>query len=134
MSRDETPNSVIARLMLRAKLRREGMSGYSLRVDDGAVGQADVGIFGRHGAALAEVRRRGEGRRRWAAPAWAVPYAAIFHAALLLPMQHAFVGFALCVFYLLLRLKDSALLVGSIALFLLLACLMYVPRRMNWTT
>jgi inner membrane protein len=112
----------------------------------------------------------------------------IFHAALLHPMQYAFVGFALCVFYLLLvsisehagfdlaytvsatvttllitgyaravlggttqaasvlaalsglygflylllRLEDSALLVGSIALFLILACLMYVTRRMNW--
>jgi inner membrane protein involved in colicin E2 resistance len=49
-------------------------------------------------------------------------------------MRHAFVSFALCVFYLLLRLEDSALLIGSIALFLVLACLMYVPRRMNCTT
>ena len=112
----------------------------------------------------------------------------IFHAALLHPMQYAFVGFALCVFYLLLvsisehagfdvaygmsaavttvlisgyarailrgarqgasvfaalttlygflylllRLEDYALLAGSIALFLVLAFVMFVTRRMNW--
>jgi inner membrane protein involved in colicin E2 resistance len=74
------------------------------------------------------------GAQTLGAPSSAVPYAAIFHAALLHPMQHAFAGFALCVFHLLLRLEDSALLLGSIALFLVLACLMYVPRRMNCTT
>jgi inner membrane protein len=112
----------------------------------------------------------------------------IFHATLLHPVQYMFVGFALCVFYLLLvslsehigfdrayalsagvttaliggyawsvlrglraglsvlgaltalygflylllRLEDYALLAGSIALFLILAFVMYVTRRMNW--
>jgi len=112
----------------------------------------------------------------------------IFHAALLHPVQYMFVGFALCVFYLLLvslsehlafdrayaisasattaliagygwsvlggaraglsvcgaltvlygflylllRLEDYALLAGSIALFAILAFVMYVTRRMNW--
>ena len=112
----------------------------------------------------------------------------IFHASLLHPVQYTFVGFALCVFYLLLvslsehvgfdgayavsagvttaliagyawsvlgslragfsvlaaltalygflylllRLEDYALLAGSVALFLILAFVMYVTRRMNW--
>jgi inner membrane protein len=112
----------------------------------------------------------------------------IFHAALLHPVQYLFVGFALCVFYLLLlslsehvgfdrayslsaavttlliagyawsvlggraagasvlgalsvlygflylllRLEDYALLAGSVALFLILAFVMFVTRRMNW--
>jgi inner membrane protein len=112
----------------------------------------------------------------------------VFHAALLHPMQYAFVGFALCVFYLLLvsisehagfdlayaiaasvttilialyaravlggtapgasvlgalaalygflylllRLEDYALLAGSVGLFVILALVMYVTRRMNW--
>ena len=112
----------------------------------------------------------------------------IFHTALLHPMQYAFVGFALCVFYLLLvslsehtgfdlayssaaavttllvggyarailqgrrqgasvaialialygflylllRLEDYALLAGSVGLFIVLALVMYVTRRMNW--
>lgn len=112
----------------------------------------------------------------------------VFQAALLHPMQYAFVGFALCVFYLLLvsisehagfdaayvsaasvttlliagyaravlggtrqgvsvlaalttlygflylllRLEDYALLAGSIALFVVLAFVMYITRRMNW--
>jgi inner membrane protein len=112
----------------------------------------------------------------------------VFHAALLHPMQYAFVGFALCVFYLLLvsisehagfdfayaiaasvttiliagyaravlggtspgasvlaalaalygflylllRLEDYALLAGSVGLFVILAMVMYVTRRMNW--
>jgi inner membrane protein len=112
----------------------------------------------------------------------------VFHAALLHPMQYAFVGFALCVFYLLLvsvsehagfdvayaiaasvttiliagyaravlggttqgasvlaalaalygflylllRLEDYALLAGSVGLFIILALVMYVTRRMNW--
>ena len=112
----------------------------------------------------------------------------IFHAALLHPVQYMFVGFALCVFYLLLvslsehvgfdrayslsasvttlliggyawsilggagagvsviaalttlysflylllRLEDYALLAGSVALFLILAFVMFVTRRMNW--
>ena len=112
----------------------------------------------------------------------------IFHDVLLHPMQYAFVGFAMCLFYLLLvsisehagfdlaygtstmvtilliggysrailgsrtralsiaggltalygflylllRLEDYALLAGSIGLFLVLALMMYVTRRMNW--
>jgi inner membrane protein len=108
--------------------------------------------------------------------------------ALLHPVQYAFVGFALCVFYLLLlsisehagfdvayataslgttlliggyaravlgglrqagsvvgslaglygflylllRLEDYALIAGSIGLFIVLACLMFITRRMNW--
>ena len=112
----------------------------------------------------------------------------IFHATLLHPVQYMFVGFALCVFYLLLvslsehlgfdraylasagattiliagyawsvlggvragasvcgaltalygflylllRLEDYALLAGSVALFFILASVMYVTRRMNW--
>jgi inner membrane protein len=112
----------------------------------------------------------------------------VFHAAFLHPMQYAFVGFALCIFYLLLvsisehagfdlayaisasvttiliagyarsvlggtkqgasvlaalsglygflylllRLEDYALLAGSIGLFLILAFVMYITRRMNW--
>lgn len=112
----------------------------------------------------------------------------VFHASLLHPMQYAFVGFALCVFYLLLvslsehigfdvayvlsagvttiliagyarsvlggsrpgisvfaalaalygflylllRLEDYALLAGSVGLFLILALVMYITRRMNW--
>jgi len=112
----------------------------------------------------------------------------IFSATLLHPMQYAFVGFAMCVFYLLLvsisehmgfdrayliassvttlliggyawsvlqgftrgvsvlgalgtlygflylllRLEDYALLAGSIALFVILAFVMFVTRRMNW--
>jgi inner membrane protein len=112
----------------------------------------------------------------------------IFHAALLHPMQYAFIGFALCVFYLLLvslsehagfdvayaaaasvttlliagyaravlggmtqgasvlaalaalygflylllRLEDYALLAGSVGLFVILAFVMYVTRRMSW--
>lgn len=112
----------------------------------------------------------------------------VFHAAFLHPMQYAFVGFALCVFYLLLvsisehagfdlayttsatvttlliggyaravlggttqgasvlaaltglyaflylllRLEDYALLAGSIGLFIVLAFVMYITRRMNW--
>jgi inner membrane protein len=112
----------------------------------------------------------------------------IFSATLLHPMQYAFVGFAICVFYLLLvsisehtgfdlaylvasmvttlliagyaravlgglarglsvlaalatlygflylllRLEDYALLAGSVALFLILAFVMFVTRRMNW--
>jgi inner membrane protein len=112
----------------------------------------------------------------------------VFHWALLHPLQYAFVGFALCVFYLLLvsisehagfdvaysasatvttlliaayaravlggtkqgasvlgalvslygflylllRLEDYALLAGSIGLFVVLAGVMYVTRRMNW--
>jgi inner membrane protein len=34
--------------------------------------------------------------------------------------------------YLLLRLEDYALLAGSIGLFLVLAGVMYLTRRMNW--
>jgi inner membrane protein len=34
--------------------------------------------------------------------------------------------------YLLLRLEDYALLAGSIGLFLVLASVMYLTRRMNW--
>ena len=112
----------------------------------------------------------------------------IFSATLLHPMQYAFVGFAMCVFYLLLlsisehmgfdrayliassvttlliagyaravlsglargasvlaalatlygflylllRLEDYALLAGSVAIFLILAFVMFVTRRMNW--
>ena len=112
----------------------------------------------------------------------------IFSATLLHPMQYAFVGFAICVFYLLLlsisehtgfdraylaassvttllvagyaasvlrglsrgasvmaalatlygflymllRLEDYALLAGSIGLFVVLAFVMFVTRRMNW--
>jgi inner membrane protein len=112
----------------------------------------------------------------------------IFSATLLHPMQYAFVGFAMCVFYLLLvsisehmgfdrayliassvttlliagyawavlqglarglsvlgaltalygflylllRLEDYALLAGSVALFVILALVMFVTRRMNW--
>ncbi len=112
----------------------------------------------------------------------------VFRATLLHPMQYAFVGFALCVFYLLLvsiseragfdvaygisatvttlliagyarailsgtqqsisvltslsalygflylllRLEDFALLAGSIGLFLVLAWVMFITRRMNW--
>jgi inner membrane protein len=112
----------------------------------------------------------------------------LFRVALLHPMQYVFVGFALCVFYLLLlslsehvgfdvaygtsaavttllisgyagavlngwrqgssvagallvlygflylllRLEDYALLAGSIALFLVLAGVMFLTRRMNW--
>ena len=112
----------------------------------------------------------------------------IFHATLLHSVQYMFVGFALCVFYLLLvslserlgfdrayvvsasattaliagyawsvlsgvraglsvcgaltalygflylllRLEDYALLAGSVALFVILAFVMFVTRRMNW--
>lgn len=112
----------------------------------------------------------------------------IFHDVLLHPMQYAFIGFAMCLFYLLLvsisehggfdlaygtsatvtilliggysrailgsltralsivgglaalygflylllRLEDYALLAGSIGLFLVLALMMFVTRRMNW--
>jgi inner membrane protein len=112
----------------------------------------------------------------------------IFNATMLHPMQYAFVGFAICVFYLLLlsisehmgfdrayliaagvttlliagyaravlralaggasvlsalatlygflylllRLEDYALLAGSVGLFLILAFVMFVTRRMNW--
>src|SRR5262249_28888084 len=112
----------------------------------------------------------------------------VFSATLLHPMQYAFVGFAICVFYLLLlsisehtgfdraylaassvttvliagyaasvlrglargasvlaalatlygflylllRLEDYALLAGSVGLFLILAFIMFVTRRMNW--
>lgn len=112
----------------------------------------------------------------------------VFSAALLHPMQYAFVGFAMCVFYLLLvsisehtgfdaayaissavtmlliggyakavlggtrqgasvlaalvtlygflylllRLEDYALLAGSVGLFLVLAFVMFITRRMNW--
>ena len=112
----------------------------------------------------------------------------ILNATMLHPMQYAFVGFAICVFYLLLvsisehmgfdrayliaasvttllvaayaravlrglaggasvlaalstlygflylllRLEDYALLAGSVALFLILALVMFVTRRMNW--
>ena len=112
----------------------------------------------------------------------------IFSATLLHPVQYAFVGFAMCLFYLLLislsehagfdvayaisavvttaliggyarailggrrqavsvaaslagiygflylllRLEDYALLAGSIGLFLVLAVMMYITRRMNW--
>ena len=112
----------------------------------------------------------------------------VFSAALLHPMQYAFVGFALCVFYLLLvsisehagfdtayavsslvttlliagyaravlggarqgasvcaalvtlygflylllRLEDYALLAGSVGLFLVLALVMFITRRMDW--
>jgi inner membrane protein len=112
----------------------------------------------------------------------------LFRIALLHPMQYVFVGFALCIFfllllslsehvgfdvaygasagvttmliggyagavlsgwrpggsvalallvlygflYLLLRLEDYALLAGSIGLFLVLASVMYLTRRMNW--
>jgi inner membrane protein len=112
----------------------------------------------------------------------------IFHAALLHPMQYAFVGFALCLFYLLLvsisehagfdiayaasaaaatlliggysravlrgnrqaasvvgslaglyaflylllRLEDYALISGSTGMFVVLAFVMYVTRRMDW--
>ena len=112
----------------------------------------------------------------------------VFSATLLHPMQYAFVGFAMCVFYLLLvsfsehvgfdraytiasvvttlliagyaravlggtrqglsvcaalatlygflylllRLEDYALLAGSLGLFLVLALVMFVTRRMNW--
>jgi inner membrane protein len=112
----------------------------------------------------------------------------VFHASLLHPMQYAFIGFALCIFYLLLvslsehtgfdvayvasagvttlliagyarsvlgglrqglsvcaalaalygflylllRLEDYALLAGSVGLFLILAVVMFITRRMNW--
>jgi inner membrane protein len=112
----------------------------------------------------------------------------VFHAALLHPVQYAFVGFALCIFYLLLvslsehvrfdlaytiaaivttlligayaravlrslrpafsvsagltalygylylllRLEDYALLAGSLGLFVVLALVMFVTRRMDW--
>jgi inner membrane protein len=112
----------------------------------------------------------------------------VFSTALLHPMQYAFVGFALCIFYLLLvslsehagfdtayivsgsvttvliggyaravlggtrqslsvggalltlygflylllRLEDYALLAGSVGLFLILALVMFITRRMNW--
>jgi inner membrane protein len=112
----------------------------------------------------------------------------VFHATLLHPVQYTFVGFALCVFYLLLvslsehvgfdsaymassaattaliggyarsilrgnraalsvafslaslygflylllRLEDYALLAGSIGLFVVLAGVMFITRRMNW--
>jgi inner membrane protein len=112
----------------------------------------------------------------------------VFSAALLHPVQYAFVGFAMCVFYLLLvsisehtgfdaayaissgvttaliagygravlggtrqgasvlmalaalygflylllRLEDFALLAGSVGIFLVLALVMFVTRRMNW--
>jgi inner membrane protein len=112
----------------------------------------------------------------------------VFRAVLLHPMQYTFVGFALCVFYLLLisisehagfdlayataaaattlviagyaravlkgtrqalsvgaalsvlyaflylllRIEDYALLAGSLGLFLILATVMYLTRRMNW--
>ena len=112
----------------------------------------------------------------------------VFSATLLHPMQYAFVGFAMCVFYLLLvsisehagfdtayalsasvttlliagyaravlgglrqgtsvcaalatlygflylllRLEDYALLAGSVGLFLVLAFVMFITRRMNW--
>ena len=112
----------------------------------------------------------------------------VFSASLLHPMQYAFVGFALCVFYLLLlslsehvgfdlaygasaavtilliagyaravlggtrqaasvlaalvtlygflylllRLEDYALLAGSVGLFLVLALVMFITRRMDW--
>jgi inner membrane protein len=112
----------------------------------------------------------------------------VFSATLLHPMQYAFVGFAMCVFYLLLvsiaehlgfdaayliassvttaliagyaravlrgaaqalsvlaalsvlygflylllRLEDYALLAGSVGLFLVLALVMFITRRMNW--
>ena len=112
----------------------------------------------------------------------------VFSAALLHPMQYAFVGFAMCVFYLLLvsisehagfdmayavssgvttlliagyaravlggrragasvlrgaallygflylllRLEDYALLAGSVGLFVVLAFVMFITRRMNW--
>lgn len=112
----------------------------------------------------------------------------VFSATLLHPMQYAFVGFALCVFYLLLvsisehagfdvaytlsslvttlliagyaravlggtrqalsvcaalvtlygflylllRLEDYALLAGSVGLFLVLALVMFITRKMNW--
>lgn len=112
----------------------------------------------------------------------------VLHASLLHPVQYAFIGFALCIFYLLLvsisehagfdiaygvsagvttlliggyarailggakqsasvlgslavlygflylllRLEDYALLAGSIGLFIVLAGLMFITRRMNW--
>ena len=112
----------------------------------------------------------------------------VFRATLLHPMQYAFVGFSLCVFYLLLvsisehagfdiayglsagvttllisgyarailggarqsatvlaalaglygflylllRLEDYAQLAGSIGVFVVLAWVMYITRRMNW--
>jgi inner membrane protein len=112
----------------------------------------------------------------------------VFSAVLLHPMQYAFIGFAMCVFYLLLvsisehtgfdvayalssavttlliggyaravlgglrqglsvlsalvtlygflylllRLEDYALLAGSVGLFLVLAFVMFITRRMNW--
>ena len=34
--------------------------------------------------------------------------------------------------YLLLRLEDAALLIGSLGLFVILASVMYATRRMNW--
>jgi inner membrane protein len=112
----------------------------------------------------------------------------VFHASLLHPVQYTFVGFALCVFYLLLvslsehagfdtayvtsaaattlliggyartilrgtaaalsvaaaltalygflylllRLEDYALVAGSVGLFVVLAGVMFITRRMNW--
>jgi inner membrane protein len=56
----------------------------------------------------------------------------LFRFVLLHQMQYVFVGFALCVFYLLLRLEDYALLAGSVGLFVVLANVMYLTRRMNW--
>lgn len=114
----------------------------------------------------------------------------VFQATLLHPMQYAFVGFALCLFYLLLisisehtgfdtayvisssaataliggysravlngtrpalsvvasliglysflylllRLEDYSLLAGSVAMFLILAFVMFITRRMDWYT
>jgi inner membrane protein len=80
----------------------------------------------------------------------------VFRSTLLHPVQYVFVGFALCVFYLLLlsasegasvftalavlygflylllRLEDYALLAGSVGVFIVLALVMYITRRMNW--
>jgi inner membrane protein len=51
-------------------------------------------------------------------------------------MEGGLMGLALAVMYgflyLLLRLEDYALLGGSIALFVMLALLMYATRRINW--
>ena len=50
------------------------------------------------------------------------------HAALLAGVIAALYGFM----YVLLQLKEHALLVGSITLFLILAAIMYATRKMDW--
>ncbi|MBP7310643.1 MAG: inner membrane CreD family protein, partial [Candidatus Cloacimonetes bacterium] len=44
----------------------------------------------------------------------------------------ALLSFLYAFLYVLLRLQDSALLVGSISLFVLLSVAMYIIRNVNW--